>query len=92
MKRRRKSAPPPPSDVLFTPKAFVELAQSQGYTVAPEAVVDEEILKTFTENLHEEMRYAIRVALLDADNKNQRSLTSANIDAVKRNMKTFTTK
>lgn len=84
MKRRKRAVPLQP---LYTKETFVVLAQKHGYTCDD---AGDESVTFFLNSLHDEMRTAIRVALLDADNKNQRALTVTNVDAINSNMKTFT--
>lgn len=90
MKRRKRTVPVEPlSKELYSKKAFEALALQQGYAEG-ETDGEEEAMKFFLEKLKEELRDAVRVALLDADKKGQRALTTSNIDAIHKTVKTFT--
>lgn len=86
MKGRTKKAkvetpPPPPS----TP--FEVLAKEYGF----DSVTDPKLYDEFLQHIKDELRAAVRVAILDADNKNRRTLTFESIEIVRRTVHIFPT-
>jgi hypothetical protein len=63
---------------------FAALSQKHGFKSA-----DPGLHRVFTENIQEEVRNAVRIALLEADNRGQRTLGKHELDVAVRNSKIF---
>lgn len=66
---------------------LVSLAQLYGYDLIP--VEHDSLAEEVKKNIVDELRMAVRVALLDSDNKNRRNLTLDSIDIVKHTSRIF---